>query len=217
MGKEKPMPSQKWDDRELELANKALSGYIPRQVRRDMEDRIAERRRSEASDTSWKEVIEGLMPLTLLEFMGMAKSVIQELQKLSPRKLDEELLIKALLQLCDLEKISPRGERKNLENALKRVEGAREALLRLSSDGGDHSHRGTILALASSVVRIKQLRKPWDKTEGKWAHSPQTRILVALMAYCQERTGSLHDVELAKLASAAYKAAGGNKGCKAES
>jgi hypothetical protein len=156
----------------------------------------------------------GLLSPPFFEFVMAIHPIIRDL---SVEGADGELLTAALMQLRDLEEVRPGGKkRKDLDDTLRCVENTKRAFIR-TFRWGVELPAGTIRAMEMGAARIKQLIKRWDNKEDKWGRSPQTRIVIALMAHCKERTEVLQDPKLAELVSAAYKAAGSKRGCKAGS
>jgi hypothetical protein len=130
------------------------------------------------------------------------------LETLSAQGVDSRVMWRALLRLRVLEELRPRGTRRNLKGALRRVEKAKGALIKTFRMSADL--RTMIRSQEAIAARIRQALEPWDRKEGKRGRgrSPQTRILVALIAYVLKVTGSKHYRELSELITACYRAAG---------
>ncbi len=161
------------------------------------------------------EMLNNLLKSPLLAFIESTGPVLRNLSK---EGVDRDILRSALLQLCDLEKLRPGERRKNLREVCRCAVNLKRALTRTFRAGED-SHTAMIRALETYVAQIRPILKPWDEREGKWGRSPETRILVALMAYVRHATkGGRHYKELSALALAAYKLAGSSrKDCAAGS
>ena len=136
---------------------------------------------------------------------------------------DGKVLWATLMRLYDLEALRPGGrKRKNLKDTLRCIEDAKRAWIRTFGPLVDTE---TIRTLEASAARIRLALQPWDRKEGKRkrGRSPQTRILVALMAYLLEVTGSKcwesgsKCWELSELVTASYRAAGSRGNCSQES
>jgi hypothetical protein len=142
----------------------------------------------------------------------MLSPVESTIRNLCKEGVDREILLAALKRLSDLEELRPGGRRqKDLKDTLDCVIDTKRALIRtFRPSAGLHT---MIQALEPIAARIRQDLEPWDRKHGKRGRgrSPQTPILVALMSYFLKVTKSLHDEELAELASGFYKMAGSDK------
>jgi hypothetical protein len=162
-----------------------------------------------------KEETESASLLKFMMFIMDTKGANPLLRNLSG--VDKSRLVDALLQLRDLEMLEPGKKRRDLKEIQGYVENAKRGLIRVFRPSAD-LHTMT-RALEAIAVRMRRDLKPWDEKGGKRGrgHSPQTRILVALMAYFLKKTRNPHYAELSELVTACYRVAGSHRNCSGES
>ena len=126
--------------------------------------------------------------------------------------IDENVLLRVLLRLAMLESRRGRPKRlRNLQDMLRRARGLNKTLFRQFGLEFKEAFDG----LKSLCRKIELELKEWPKKSGKGRGiGPQTPLIVALVAYVQERTGRLCCEDVATLISLAYRAAGSTKVCK---
>lgn len=126
--------------------------------------------------------------------------------------INENVLLRVLLRVAMLQSRKEEPKRlRNLQDMLRRARGLNKTLFRQFGLEFKEAFEG----LKSLCRKIELELKEWPKKSGKGRGiGPQTPLIVALVAYVQERTGRLHCEDIATLISLAHKAAGSGKTCK---
>jgi hypothetical protein len=138
-------------------------------------------------------------------FLRMGRKSWPLLFQLESESLNLDVLANAIGRLV-LWKLRPygRNRRRNLETTLGSL---KEAHKRLDPGGlGLSPHFQTLQHLRKSCELIESELVTWTTKSKSRGPTPETRIVVALLAYVREKTKKPHWNDLAKLISRAYEA-----------
>ena len=153
---------------------------------------------------------------TLKLARGIDKKLKPTLWRLESEGLNLDVFARGVLRLVQMERSrsQPHGDRNRRRNLEKTLECLTEVQKRLDHGGiGLSPHSEALHYLRQSRKLIESDLNMWTTTSKRRGPTPETRILVALIACVREQTGNPHWIELHKLFSGAYRAAKVNRSC----
>lgn len=183
---------------------------------------MSARKRNEIQGEAFCELIPELPeppPLTkytLKLACGIDKKLQPTLWSLESEGLNLDVFACGVLRLVEMERsrLQPHGDRNRRRNLKKTLECLTEAERHLDHGRlGLSPHSETLHYLRQSRKLIESDLNMWTTMSKGRGPTPETRILVALIACVREQTGKLHWDELRKLVSDAYRAAKVNRSC----
>ncbi len=147
---------------------------------------------------------------------GIDEKLHSMLLRLHAEGLNLDIFAGGVLRLVNMEKSrrQPHGERNRRRYLKKTLECVKELEKRLHSGGLDlNPHSKTVDYLQQSRRVIESDLNMWTTENTGRGPTPETRILVALIACVREQTGKPHWNELHRLVSGSYRAAGVRRIC----